>query len=136
VTLVLDTSFVVGLMVATDSDHVAARDWFESVDEDLVTSPLAVAEMDHLVSGRGGAPARDALWANLDSGLVAVRWWADALTETLAIARRQPLLGLVDASLAAVAHRVGTVRIATFDTHFRSVTATGHEPFKLLPADA
>ncbi|MCW3038828.1 MAG: hypothetical protein JWM31_733 [Solirubrobacterales bacterium] len=135
-TLVLDTSFVVGLMIATDADHVSARDWFETVDEDLVTSPLAIAEMDQVISGRGGDRARAALWANLDSGLVAVRWWADALTETLTIARRQPFLGLADASLAAVAHRVGTVRIATFDTHFRSVAVPGHEPFKLLPADA
>jgi predicted nucleic acid-binding protein len=136
VTLVLDTSFVVGLMVASDDDHAHARDWFETVDEDLVTSPLAVAEMDHMVSGRGGAQARDALWSNLDSGLLTVRWWADALEETLAIARREPFLGLADASLAAVAHRVGTLRIATFDTHFRSITAPGREPFRLLPADA
>jgi predicted nucleic acid-binding protein len=135
-TLVVDTGFVVGLMVAGDPHHPAARDWFASVDEELVTSPLAVAEMDYIITTRGGERARDALWRNLDANVVTVRWWADALTEALAIARRQPFLGLTDASLAAVAHRVGTTRIATFDTHFRSVTASGREPFKLLPADA
>lgn len=135
-TIVLDTTFVVGLMNERDDHHHLALEWFGSVDEDLVTSPLALAEMDHLVGGHGGSPARDALWANFESGAFTVRWWADALTETLTIARRQPFLGLADASLAAVAHRVGTARIATFDTHFRSISAPGHEPFKLLPADA
>lgn len=135
-TIVLDTTFVVGLMSEQDDHHEASLAWFATVDEDLVTSPLALAEMDHLVGGHGGPPARDALWANFESGAFGVRWWADALEETLTIARRQPFLGLADASLAAVAHRVGTTRIATFDLHFRSVTAPGREPFKLLPADA
>jgi predicted nucleic acid-binding protein len=135
-TLVVDTGFVVGLMVADDPNHAAARDWFATVDEDLVTSPLAIAEMDHVITARGGDRARDALWRNLDGGVLTVRWWADALSETIAIARSQPSLGLTDASIAAVAQRVGTTRIATFDIHFRSVTAPGREPFKLLPADA
>jgi predicted nucleic acid-binding protein len=134
-TLVVDTGFVVGLMVASDPHHAAARDWFATVDEDLVTSPLAVAEMDRIAAGLGPDFNRG-LWEDLRSGAYAVRWWADALGETIAIARRQPSLGLTDASIAAVAQRVGTTRIATFDTHFRSVTTPGREPFKLLPADA
>jgi predicted nucleic acid-binding protein len=136
VTLVLDTTFVVGLMGARDTHHRAARDWFTNIDEDLVTSPLAVAEMDHLVRARGGDSARDALWANFESGAFTVRWWADALSETLRIARRHPSIGLTDASLVAVAARVGTNRIATFDTHFRSITTAGGDSFKILPADA
>ncbi len=135
-TLILDTGFVVGLMLARDDHHRAARDWFAGVDEDLVTSPLAVSEMDHLLTARGGARARDALWANLDSGAFTVRWWADALSETLAIARRHPFLGLTDASLVAVGSRIGTDRIATFDRHFRSMTTPAGDPLVLLPDDA
>lgn len=132
----LDTTFVVGLMQARDEHHPAARDWFASVDEDLVTSPLAIAEMDHLVGARGGGPAREALWANLDSGAFAVRWWADALSETLRIGRQHPFLGLADASLVAVASRSNTNRIATFDQHFRSLTTADGDPYVMLPADA
>lgn len=135
-TIVLDTTFVVGLMNDRDQHHGAAVHWFETVDEDLVTSPLAIAEMDHLVGDKGGPPAREALWANLDSGAFGVRWWADALSETLRTARRQPFLGLADASLVAVALRLNTTRIATFDQHFRSVTTLDGTPFTLLPADA
>jgi predicted nucleic acid-binding protein len=135
-TVILDTTFVVGLMGARDDHHAAALSWFATVDEDLVTSPLAVAEMDHLVSGQGGSSARDALWANLETGAFTVRWWADAVDETLRIARRHPFLGLTDASLVAVASRVSTTRIATFDQHFRSVAVAGRDPFVLLPADA
>lgn len=135
-TIVLDTTFVIGLMGAGDDRHQAAREWFSTVDEDLVTSPLAVAEMDHLVGGHGGSRARNALWANFESGAFAVRWWADALSETLRIARRHPSLGLADASLVAVCARVSTNRIATFDQHFRSLTTPDGDAFVLLPADA
>ena len=56
------------------------------------------------------------------AGPITVRWWADAMDETLRIARRHPVLGLADASLVALAGRLRTDRIATFDEHFRSVT--------------
>jgi predicted nucleic acid-binding protein len=64
-----------------------------------------------------------------------VRWWADALIETLSIARRHPFAGLADASLVALAARLRTNRIATLDHHFRSMTPGG-EGFVALPADA
>ena len=65
-----------------------------------------------------------------------MRWWADALIETLAIARRHPSIGLTDASLVALAGRAAHQRIATFDHHFRSLTTPDGEPFVLLPDDA
>ena len=59
------------------------------------------------------------MWRDFERGAYAVRWWADALNETIAIARRHPDTGLTDASLVALAGRVNTRRIATFDEHFR-----------------
>src|SRR5690349_3010342 len=109
---------VVALMREDDTHHRTAAAWMLSTDEDLVTTPLALAEMDHLVP-------RDAahfLWDDFESGAFGVRWWAEGLTETLRIARRHPFLGLVDASLVALAGVLRTTRIATFDQHFRSVS--------------
>ena len=77
-----------------------------------MATPLAVAEMDYLVERRGGARARETLWDDLEAGAYAARWWADALTETVAIARRHPWLGLTDASLVALAGLLRTNRIA------------------------
>jgi predicted nucleic acid-binding protein len=134
VTVVLDTSLVLALYDADDDFHEQAASWLAELDEDLVTTPLTIAELDHLL---GRMPAgQAALYDDLERGAYAVRWWADALAESLAIARRRPDVGLADASLGALAARLRTTRIATFDhRHFRTLTDAGGAPFRLLPAD-
>lgn len=135
-TVVLDTGVVVAFYDRADPDHELAARWIDVLDEDLVTTPLAVAEMDYLVSRDGGQAGRDALWRDLRVGAYGVRWWADGMAETLDIARHQPSLGLADASLVALAGLLRTGRIATFDQHFRSLNTPRGEPFTLLPGDA
>ena len=104
-----------------------------------MTTPLAVAEMELLLRRRGGEAVQRAFWSNLEAGAVTVRWWADAMDETLALARRRGggPGALVDASLVALAHRLRSDRIATFDhTHFRTLKTRDGKPFLILPADA
>jgi uncharacterized protein len=136
VALVVDSAFVVALARARDDDHQAARAWMQTSDEDLVTSPLALAEMDYLIGEYLGQRGQEALWSDLADGVYSVRWWADAIGEVVTVARRHPWIGLTDASLVALAGRVRTNRIVTFDDHFRSLTTPGGEPFVVLPADA
>jgi predicted nucleic acid-binding protein len=134
--VVLDTSIVIAVMRARDRHHDRVRRFVETLDDDLVTSPLAVAEMDRVAAGLGPAFSRG-LRADLGSGAYAVRWWADAMVETIAIADAHPQMGLTDASLVALAARLRTDRIATLDLdHFRSLTTPDGEAFVLLPADA
>ncbi|HZO35945.1 MAG TPA: PIN domain-containing protein [Solirubrobacteraceae bacterium] len=135
--VVLDTSLLVGAYDSAAPEHEASARWLRDLDEELVTTPLAIAEMESIVRRRGGLDAQRALWSNLDAGAVTVRWWADAMDETVAIARRRPEISLVDASLVALAHRVRTDRVATFDhTHFRTLKTRDGKPFQILPADA
>ncbi len=138
--IVVDTSAVLAFMNRGDEAHAAVRVLLESSDEDLVTSPLAIAEMDHLVARIGGRSAVAALRADLASGAYLVEWWSDAVAESLAIAEEHDSIdiGLTDASLVALAARVGTTRLATLDErHFRRVPPVSGEPaFTLLPADA
>jgi predicted nucleic acid-binding protein len=135
--VVLDTSVIVAAYERESPDHEATTAWLRDLDEELVTTPLAVAEMDYVVPRRGGRSAQEALWRNLDAGAMTVRWWADAMDETLAIARLRPEIALVDASLVALAHRLRTDRIGTFDLrHFRTLTTAAGKPFTILPADA
>jgi hypothetical protein len=133
VSVVVDTGAVLALMRADDDHHEEARNLFATLDDDLVTSPLALAELDHLVGARGGRSASAALWRDLERGAYTVRWWADALDESLRIVRRHPFLGLADASLVALAGRLRTTRIATFDGHFRCIETPQGDPFVLLP---
>jgi predicted nucleic acid-binding protein len=124
VTVVLDSGPVVAFFDTSDPAHERTADWVLRLDEDLVTTPLAVAELDRLVGERGGAAGRAALLRDLDVGAYTVRWWADGLAETLEIARQNDGLDLVDASLVALCRRLRTNRIATFDPHFETFDLT------------
>lgn len=135
-TVVVDTNFVLALYDASDRHHERAAAWVETLDEDLVTTPLCVAELDHFVRTRGGEETRDAFWGDLEAGAYVVRWWADGLAATLRVARQFPFAGLTDASLVALAPVVRTDRIATFDTDFRSLTLPDGAALTLLPDDA
>jgi uncharacterized protein len=133
--IILDTNVVVASINESDVNHRAASEWLRSSDEDHVTTPLMLAEMDYLVTRHGGEHTARALWEDFESGAYSLRWWADGLHDTIRIARRHPFLGLADASLVALAGILRTNRIATFDQHFRSVTTPDGEPFVVLPAD-
>lgn len=133
-TVVVDTSVVLAVLDPDDVHHDRAVALYETLDEDLVTTPLAVAEMDYLATRRAGRQGADLLWENLDSGAVQVRWWATAIVETLALARGRPELGLTDASLLALAPVVRTTRIATFDhRHLAAARTADGTRVTLLP---
>jgi uncharacterized protein len=133
--IVLDSCFVLALFREADEHHQAASDWLSSTDEDLVTTPLVLAEMDYLITRHGGDAPAQVLWDDFEIGAYGLRWWAEGLHETIRIAKRHPFLGLADASLVALAGILRTNRIATFDTHFRSVSTPDGEAFVVLPAD-
>jgi uncharacterized protein len=128
--VVLDTSAIVAAYDRSDPGHAATAELLNALDDELVTTPLVAAQMDRALTGTKG---RDALWKDLDSGAITVRWWADAMDETLRIARRHPILCLADASLVALAGRLRTDRIATFDPHFRGLTLPRGRRIVMLP---
>lgn len=137
--IVIDTSVIVAYMSASDDYHEHVSAWLEAADDDLATTPLIVAEVDHLVSARGGRAAVSALRADLASGAYLVEWWRSAIASAVKVAERygDNALGLADASLVVLAERLDTVDIATLDErHFRAVRplAAG-KAFRLLPID-
>ncbi len=137
--IVLDTAVIYALLDAADQRHRQALDWYDKLDDELVTTPLVLAEADHLAATRGGARAARAFRADVAAGAYLVDWWPAAAREAAAIADQYAALGLglTDASLVALASRVGTVDIATFDQrHFRAVKPLGGgDAFRLLPLD-
>lgn len=107
--------------------------------QDLATTPLIVAETDHLVGVRGGRQALSALRSDLAAGAYMVDWWPEAMSAAARVAEQYAdmALGLADASLIVLADRLGTNRIATLDErHFRAVRPlSGASAFHLLPQD-
>lgn len=138
--IALDTSVVLAFMDRRDTNHEHVREWMQTQKQELITTPLVVAELDHLVSRQGGPGAARALREDLESGAYLVEWWPTAIHDTVAHAKSHESmgLGLTDASLLALAARLRTIRIATLDErHFRALKPTsGGEAFTLLPADA
>lgn len=138
--ITLDTSVVVAFMNRLDDDHERVAVWMESVREELVTTPMIIAEIDHLVSREGGSSAALDFYEDIESGAYTVEWWPEAMTESINAAKKYQSLELriADASLLALAARLSTIRIATLDErHFRVVKPLSGEPaFTLLPADA
>lgn len=135
--IVIDTSAILAYMNSADTHHDEVSVWIEGERDDLITTPLVVAEVDHLVGARGGQAALSALRADLARGAYLVDWWTEALGTTVSVAERYPGIGLTDASLVALAERVGTISVATLDErHFRSLRPlTGDDAFRLLPRD-
>lgn len=123
-----------------DANHQLVDHWMRTQEEELVTTPLVMAELDYLVARQGGAHATRILREHFERGAYIVEWWPNAIHETVAIAKRyEPLeLGLTDASLVALAARLQTIGIATLDErHFRAVKPlSGGDAFRLLPTDA
>ena len=138
--IVVDTSVVVAYMNAADDYHAPVADWLDGAEDDLATTPLIIAEVDHLVDARGGPTARQALYRDLVAGAYLVEWWPGAITPVVKAAERyvDTGLGLADASLVVLAERLETIEIATLDErHFRVVRPlAGGKAFRLLPADA
>lgn len=136
--IVLDTSVVVAFMNRRDGDHEQVAAWMETVEEDLLTTPLIVAEIDHLVSRGGGPDAARAFHEDLRSGAYLVEWWPEAVTDIVMTAAENADVGLADASLLALAARLQTTLVATLDERrFRATQPlTGEAAFTLLPADA
>lgn len=137
--IVLDTSVIYALLDAADARHHQAVGWYSGLTQELVTTPLVLAEADQLALTRGGPVALRALRADIRDGAYLVDWWPSAAREAAQVADRYADLGigLTDASLVVLAARVGSTDIATFDErHFRAIVPLRGAPaFRLLPLD-
>lgn len=138
--IIVDTSAILAFMNSADTHHTSVRDWLAVEEDDLATTPLIVAEADHLVAARGGRAALSALRADLAAGAYLVEWWPGAMVAAVRVAEQyaDSGLGLADASLVMLADRLDTVKIATLDErHFRAVRPlAGGAAFRLLPQDS
>jgi len=137
--IVVDASFLAALYHPHDERHEAAMAWYErELSGVFVTTPIVVAEMDHMIRRYAGKGGERIVAANLATGALEVDWWPDAVRTCWKIVDTRPEIGMADASLVALAAHRRTTRIATFDErHFRSFAPlTGEPGFTLLPADA
>lgn len=138
--IVVDTSLIYALLDRNDANHRQAATWYRGATPPMATTPLILAEVDHLAGARAGRPAQEAWRRDLAAGVYDVTWWSGAERRAAEIAERYSDLGvgLADASLVALAERLNTSEIATFDErHFRAMRPeSAARAFRLLPIDA
>lgn len=134
--LILDTGPLFAALHADDRDHGRCAALFDTVEPIVVPAPVVV-ETEWLVTSRLGPTAFDAVLEDLASGALEVvdltrPMWA----RVGQLCRRYAdlPLGLVDASVIAVAEALGEERVATLDhRHFTVVRPDHVAALRLLP---
>jgi len=137
VALILDTGPLLAALDAADPDHERCAGMLTTSDEDLVVPALVLAELDYWCSRR---LPRDAWLIFLDDVLAGAYRIEPPTTGDLERCRQLQAayadlgLGVVDASVVALAERLAEPKIATLDQrHFRTVRPSHVEAFELVP---
>jgi predicted nucleic acid-binding protein len=135
--IVADTGAILALIDADDHHHHALRALFEEQPEAWILPWAVLPEVDYLLATQLGPKAERLFVADLAAGTYRIEWGHDRDFERaheISTRYRALKLGLVDASVIAVAERLGAGAIATLDLrHFGSVAIKGQP--KLLPRD-
>jgi predicted nucleic acid-binding protein len=105
-----------------------------------LVSPLVIAEVCYLLARDGGAAPEAAFLRSFATGFLTVaELTAGDLARAAELVERYAdlPLGGTDASVVALAERLGVADVATLDArHFRVVRPANVQAFTLLPADA
>jgi uncharacterized protein len=134
----VDTGPFVAAADRSDRHHQPCRELLETAPGPLVTTPLVVAEVVYLVSRELGPHVEPAFYDAILDGTVVVEnlnqtdW---RRIRTLVEQYRDLPLGGTDASVIAVAERLGVTSIATLDrAHFLTVRPVHCDAFGLVPS--
>ena len=135
--IVADTSAMLALLNREDRHHEALLERYRSGPSHWVLPWATLPEIDYLVGRAGGASARLTFLQDVAAGAYLVEWGAPADLERaaeLSKRYRNLDLGLVDATVMAVAERIEAQAIATLDLRRFGAVELRHTP-RLLPRD-
>jgi len=135
--MITDTGVVYASMDRSDPSHPVCLELLERTGDPLVVPSPVLVELDWLGDARG-VPVLDATLVSVENGSIEVIDLSPAdYTRIRELCRQyQDLgLGMVDASVIAVAERLGEETIATLDHRHFSVVRPRHvTAFTLVPA--
>ncbi len=136
--MIVDTSALLAFFVADDPHHAAVARVIDSATDDLVISPLVVAELDHLVGSRYGVEAERSVLEELTSGAWELApFGVEHCRTALGIIERYAdiPIGLADASNIVLAEVHRTDTIVTLDRrHFGILRFSDGRSPRILPA--
>lgn len=135
--VLVDTGGLFALADANDVSHDAVVTYVKSVDETLIVPVTVLSELDYLITSRLGIQAEIAILRSIDAN--EFRLENLELTDfrrAIEIIQRYAGsdVGFVDASIAAIAERLGVRRILTVDRRHFGMFRPRHCPaFDLVP---
>ena len=135
--LIVDTGVIVAATDRSDRFHVRCVELLESASGPLVTTAMVIAECSYLIERELGSDTESLLYQSIvDKTLLiedlTARDW-ERIRDLVTTYRTLPLGG-TDASLIAIAERLGQTTIATLDQrHFNVVRPAHVAAFVLLP---
>jgi hypothetical protein len=136
--ILADTGAMLALIDRNDRHHEPLAAIYRANPDGWVLPWAILPEVDYLVASEIGPHAQDAWLSDLASGAFAIEWARDGDLEAAARIHRRCKalrLGLVDATVMAMAERLKVEAIATLDLrHFGAVRIKGTP--RLLPRDA
>jgi len=137
VALICDTGPLLAALDAADPDHKHCARLLTDADEDLIVPTLVLAELDYWCSRRLPPEAWLIFLDDLLAGVYRVEppTGADLVRCRELQSRYADLaLGVVDASVVALAERLGESKVATLDqSHFRTVRPVHVDGLELRP---
>lgn len=133
--LLVDTGILYALADRRDAWHLRVKRYLETAPQTLLAPVTIVPEVAYLLRHRIGVAAERALVASIANGEVAVE---DLTTRDWkrveALMSAYEVLGLVDASVVAIAERLKLHTLATTDRRHFSIVRPSHiEQFSLAP---
>jgi predicted nucleic acid-binding protein len=137
--ILVDANVLLALINNSDDRHEAASEWVATTSDDLLVPPTVIAEVCHLVGERDrNRRAEVAFLRSFEEagGLRLAELTPADVSRMADLTEQYADLGLggTDASIVAIAERLGIERIATFDRrHFTVVRDAGGNAFTLLP---
>lgn len=135
--LIVDTGPLVAAADRTDRYHTACVDLLETASGPLVTTAMVVAEAVYLLTRELGGHAEPVFYDAIINGSLTVEPLTGHDWQRIRdlVERYADLpLGGTDASLIAVAERLGATRIATLDcAHFHIIRPAHCDALELVP---
>lgn len=135
--LILDTGPLLAALDAADPDHAACAGLLDDDSEDLVVPALVLPELDYWCARRLSVDAWLVFLDDVNAGAYRIE---SPTTDDLERARqlqatyRDLGLGVVDASVIALAERLREPKVATLDRRHFGVVRPSHVPaFHILP---
>ena len=136
--LIVDTGPLVAAADSSDRHHEACAGLLEGAIGPLRTTALVVAEAAYLIGRRINVEAEAGFFRSIANGDLTIDVLADEDLARIAdlVAKYTDLpLGGTDASLVALAERLGQDTIATLDRRHFSVVRPAHVPgFQIVPS--